>query len=64
MTSPTPERPGVIQVRLNHLRDRKAVLDELIRSLEKYAVYQMPLARALRSSAPKDNLERQLAGAA
>jgi len=39
MTSPTPERPGVIQVRLNHLRDRKAVLDELIRSLEKYAVY-------------------------
>jgi hypothetical protein len=32
----SPEVPAVIRVRLAHLRKRKAVLDELIRSVERY----------------------------
>jgi len=32
----SPEVPAVIRVRLAHLRKRKAALDELIRSVERY----------------------------
>ena len=32
----SPEVPAVIRVRLAHLRKRKGVLDELIRSVERY----------------------------
>jgi len=39
----TPETPAAIQARLTHLRNRKRVLDELIRCLEQYRIYQLPL---------------------
>jgi hypothetical protein len=42
MTSYSPEAPGVIQARLAYLRLRKAALDELILSLERYSVYTLP----------------------
>jgi hypothetical protein len=38
----SPEAPGAIQARLAYLRLRKAALDELILSLERYSVYELP----------------------
>jgi hypothetical protein len=35
----SPEAPAVIRVRLANLRKRKAALDELIRSIERYATF-------------------------
>jgi hypothetical protein len=42
MTSYSPESPGAIQARLAYLRLRKAALDDLILSLERYLVYELP----------------------
>lgn len=64
MIPKTPETPGAIRVRLTHLRDRKTVLDELIRSLERYAVYQLPPPKPQRGSVAKNRGDRLLAGAA
>jgi len=42
MMSYSPEAPGAIQARLAYLRLRKAALDELILSFERYSVYELP----------------------
>ena len=39
----SPEMSGAIRARLIDLRKRKAALDEAIASLERYAVYTLPL---------------------
>ena len=38
----SPEPSGAIRARLTYLRNRKAALDELILSLERYAEYALP----------------------
>lgn len=38
----SPEVAGAVQARLAYLRRRKAILDELIRSLESYGVPDLP----------------------
>jgi hypothetical protein len=58
-----PQIPGAIQVRLAHLQDRKAALDTLIASLERYAVYQIPV-RKPPASERVVRAGRRLAGAA
>jgi hypothetical protein len=62
----TPETPAAIQARLAHLRNRKRVVDELIRCLEQYRVYQLPLEPARRKSAKPwmETRDGRLAGAA
>jgi hypothetical protein len=45
----SPKSPGVIQVRLARLRLRKAALDELILSMERYSIYEVPPLRRARS---------------
>ena len=42
MTSYSPEPSGAIQARLAYLQLRKAALDDLIHSLERYLVYELP----------------------
>ena len=68
MSPKTPETPGAIRMRLTHLRDRKTVLDELICSLERYAVYELPVAKPQlkpqRRNVFKNGGDRRLAGAA
>ncbi len=64
MTSYSPDALGAIQARLAYLRLRKAALDDLIRSLERYAVYELPVPRKVRSERPKLTGTRRLAGAA
>jgi hypothetical protein len=64
MTGYSPETPGAIQAKLAYLRLRKAALDELILSLERYSVYELPQARKIRSEPPKQIRVRRLAGAA
>ena len=60
----SPEAPGAIQAKLAYLRLRKAALDELILSLERYSVYQLPPPRKLPRQPPKQEKMRRLAGAA
>jgi hypothetical protein len=60
MTSYSPEAPGDIQVRLAYLRLRKAALDELILSLERYSIYELPVPRMIKSTSERP----RLAGAA
>jgi hypothetical protein len=38
----SPEPSGAIRARLTYLRNRKAALDELILSFERYAEYALP----------------------
>ena len=49
----SPEPSGAIRARLTDLRKRKAALDEVIASLERYAVYAMPQGAVLPPRAPK-----------
>ncbi len=42
MSSYSPESLGVIQARLAYLQLRKAALDDLICSLERYLTYKIP----------------------
>jgi hypothetical protein len=63
----SPEPSGAIRARLTDLRKRKAALDEVIASLERYAVHAMPPGAAMPRSPSKvvqmkDNA--RLAGAA
>ena len=60
----SPDAPGAIQAKLAYLRLRKAALDELILSLERYSVYELPQARKVRSTPLKQVRMRRLAGAA
>jgi hypothetical protein len=49
----SPESSGAIRARLIDLRNRKAALDELIASLERYAFYAMPPGEVISRKAPK-----------
>lgn len=60
----SPDAPGAIQVRLAYLRLRKAALDELILSLERYSVYELPTARKVKSELRRPVRATRLAGAA
>ena len=63
----SPETSGAIQARLADLRYRKAVLDEVIASLERYTVYAAPLGAAIPRRTPKVTqmkADTRLAGAA
>ena len=53
MTSYSPEAPGDIQARLAYLLLRKAALDELILSLERYSVYEVPGPRKIKSESER-----------
>jgi hypothetical protein len=64
MTGYSPDVPGAIQAKLAYLRLRKAALDELILSLERYSVYELPQARKVRFEPVKHVRMRRLAGAA
>jgi hypothetical protein len=63
----SPETSGAIRARLIDLRNRKAALDEVIASLERYAVYAMPPGAVMPQRAPKVvqmKGDERLAGAA
>jgi len=64
MSSYSPDSLGAIQARLAYLRLRKAALDELILSLERYSVYELPPVRKVRISPQKQLRTQRLAGAA
>ena len=64
MTGYSPEAPGAILAKLAYLRLRKAALDELIQSLERYSVYEIPPAKKVRPERPDPARMRRLAGAA
>ena len=49
----SPETSGAIQARLADLRSRKAALDEVIASLERYAIYALPLGELIPQKASK-----------
>lgn len=59
----SPENSGAIQARLAYLKERKAVLDELIASLERYVRYSRAPRDGERSVEQMEN-SRRLAGAA
>jgi hypothetical protein len=40
----SPDSSGAIQACLNYLKERKAVVDELIGCLERYSIHQMTLS--------------------
>jgi hypothetical protein len=63
----SPQTSGAIQTRLTHLRNRKAALDEVIASLERYAVYAPPPGPAIARRGAKVlqmKSDARLAGAA
>ena len=60
----SPEASGAIQARLAYLRLRKAALDELILSLERYSVYQLPQPQKLKLRPQPETRAPRLAGAA
>ena len=64
MTGYPPDAPGAILAKLAYLRLRKVALDELILSLERYLVYELPKAKKVRSERPDPARLRRLAGAA
>jgi hypothetical protein len=64
MTGYSPDAPGAIQAKLAYLRLRKVALDELILSLERYLVYELPPARKVRIEPSKQVRMRRLAGVA
>jgi len=64
MTSYSPEDPGAIQARLAYLRLRKAALDELILSLERYSIYELHKGRKAESEPHNQVPAVRLAGAA
>jgi hypothetical protein len=64
MTSYSPEAPGAIQARLAYLRLRKAALDELILSLERYSVYELPRRHKAKAEPPRQVRTARFAGAA
>ena len=64
MTGYPPDAPGAILAKLAYLRLRKAALDELIMSLERYMVYELPPARKIRAESANPAQVRRLAGAA
>jgi hypothetical protein len=59
----SPEFPGAIQDQLNYLKEKKAVLDELITCLERYSEYRIP-QRGPKPALNRPENTRRLAGAA
>jgi hypothetical protein len=49
----SPETSGAIRARLTDLRNRKAAIDEVIASLERYAVYALPPGEPIPRKAAK-----------
>jgi hypothetical protein len=64
MTGYPPDAPGAILAKLAYLRLRKAALDDLILSLERYLVYELPPVRKVRADRAHPAPSRRLAGAA
>jgi len=64
MTGYSPDAPGAILAKLAYLRLRKAALDDLILSLERYLVYELPPARKVPVERTHPAQTRRLAGAA
>jgi hypothetical protein len=64
MPSYSPDPSGAIQTKLAYLQLRKAALDDLILSLERYLVYEIPSPRPLKRKAAKQEKIGRLAGAA
>jgi hypothetical protein len=64
MPSYSPDAPGAIQAKLAYLRLRKAALDDLIVSLERYLVYEITATGAAQPKRPKTQKVGRLAGAA
>jgi hypothetical protein len=64
MMSYSPEAPGAIQAKLAYLRLRKAALDELILSLERYSVYELTPQRKAMSEPSRSERSIRLAGVA
>ena len=62
MPSYSPDQSGAIQTKLAYLQLRKAALDDLIHSLERYLVYEIPSPQRIK--APKQERIGRLAGAA
>lgn len=61
----SPAAPGAIQAKLAYLRLRKAALDELIQSLERYLVYEIPQRHKAKSDSQRGPVRANgLAGAA
>ena len=63
MTSNSPEAPGAIQARLAYLKLRKAALDELILSLERYMVYELPVPSKAKFEPQRQVRASRMAGA-
>lgn len=61
---PLPETPGAVRAKLVHMRNKKAALDELILCMERYKVYQLPVARKRPGRFKSSPSDRRLAGAA
>lgn len=59
----SPETSGAIRARLADLRNRKAVLDQAIACLERYAIYCAPPGSEIAPEAVTE-AETRLAGAA
>jgi hypothetical protein len=64
MTRYSPEKLGAIQARLAYLQLRKIALDELILSMERYCVYELPPARKPRREQSRQARTPHFAGAA
>ena len=57
----SPEVAGAVRARLAYLRRRKALLDDLIQSLERYSVHELPVVEAHEKT---EEISPQMAGAA
>jgi hypothetical protein len=57
----SPELSGAVQARLAYLRRKKALLDDLIQSLERYSVQELP---ALEAHEKTEESAPRMAGAA
>jgi hypothetical protein len=65
MKKPPPlQTPGDVQIKLKHLRNRRAALDELILCMERYTLYQMPAMLKKPVKIEGVVLDPELAGAA
>lgn len=60
----TPETLAAIQARLAHLRKRKRAIDQLIRSLERYSIYDVPVVKPATPYCCSSCRRQRLAGAA
>jgi len=64
MSSYSPESLGAIQARLAYLQLRKAALEDLIHSLERYLIYELPKPPKRPSRRPRGAQPVRIEGAA